>query len=130
MQTIGKYFHNNYMANPDTALLQDAVLFNVLYFFCHRGKQNLHAMTKETFKIQVEYDGTCYIQQQVDEPDKNHREDTRELANQGKMYEIPGKHIKFNKNFKFHFFTESTNFHSVCTKLLRYLSDISTTFAI
>ena len=65
-------------------------MFNIIYFFCHHGKENLHAMTKYTFKIKVDYEGTRYLQQQeVDEMDKNNHEESTDLANQAKMYENP-----------------------------------------
>ena len=46
-------------------------------------------MTLDTFKLQVEPDGTKYVYQNVDEMDKNHGIDKSDPANQGKMYENP-----------------------------------------
>ena len=56
-------------------------------------------MTKNWFKIEVSPTGERYIIQNVDEMDKNHGEDDPNLANQGKMYEVPGEseiiHFKY-----------------------------------
>ena len=48
-------------------------------------------MTKDFFKIEVLPSGECYVVQVKDELDKNHRENSTDLTNQGKMYEVPGK---------------------------------------
>ena len=48
-------------------------------------------MTKNTFKIG--HDGTTnlhYIYQNEDEADKNHSASDTSIANQGRIYEIPG----------------------------------------
>ena len=42
------------------------------------------------FEVIVKADGTKYVQQAVDEKDKNHGVNDTDLANRGKMYEQPG----------------------------------------
>ena len=91
MQKIGQYFKHDYVSAPDPGLLQECILFNVLYFFCCHGKENLHPMTKQHFAVAIKYDGSQYVHQVIDELDKNHWESTTELANQAKMYSNPGK---------------------------------------
>ena len=88
LERIGTYFDHPYISNPNPALLQETVMFNIMYYFCHHGQENLHEMTKRHFKVRVNYDGTCYVCQVIDELDKNHRES---MANQAKMYAEPGK---------------------------------------
>ena len=75
MKKTGTYF-NNFMTNPNPALLQEPVLFHIIYFFCRHGKENLHEMTKNTFKVCIE-NGTHFLRQDKDELDKNHWEDSR-----------------------------------------------------
>ena len=53
--------------------------------------ENLEYMTPGHYKVVVEPDGTRYVIQNIDELDKNHREDCTDLANDGKMYTNPGK---------------------------------------
>ena len=48
---IGQSFHHDHMNKPDPKLLQRNVLFYIIYFFCRHGRENLYAMTKDTFKI-------------------------------------------------------------------------------
>ena len=64
MKKTGTYF-NNFMTNPNPALLQESVLFHIIY---------LHEMTKNTFKVCIK-NGTHFLRQ--DELDKNHWEDSR-----------------------------------------------------
>ena len=49
MKAIDKYFQG-YM-KPNAEILQEVCLFNVLYYGCHRGRENLAAMTKDTFEV-------------------------------------------------------------------------------
>ena len=43
-------------------------------------------MTKQTFKLVCEPDGTEYYMQDIDEMDKNHGADDPNKTNQGRMY--------------------------------------------
>ena len=72
--------------------LQQTIIFYIIYFFCHRGRKNLHAMTKETFKVIVEPDGTEYVVQSIDEQDKNHTFQDTERTNEGRMYATNSKY--------------------------------------
>ena len=78
------------MNKPNPKKLQQQVIFYILYFFCHRGKENLYDMLQETFELCTEYDGTQYIKQSLEEVDKNHGPDDPP-SNEGRMYEIEGK---------------------------------------
>ena len=89
--TIGGYFCVDHMKTPNPKKLQQAVLFYIMYYFCRRGQENLYAMKKNHFEVVIETDGTKYVQQLMDEKDKNHGINDTELAKQGRMYEQKGK---------------------------------------
>ena len=80
------------MNSPDPKKLQQNVMFNVIYYTCRRGMENLEYMSLKHLEVFVEYDGTRYVKQSIDEVDKNHREQDTELANEGKMSANPGKY--------------------------------------
>lgn len=48
-------------------------------------------MTKQTFQIAKDSDGTAYIYQAIDEMDKNHSAKDTDFTNQGWIYEVKGK---------------------------------------
>ena len=87
---ISDYFDIDHVQNPQPRILQQCVQFFIMYFFCRRGQENLQEMTKDHFKQIVEYDGTTYIIQAIDEKDKNHGVNDTEMANQVKMYKSTG----------------------------------------
>ena len=70
--------------------LLNKVWFEVMYFLCRRGKENLRAMTKETFELSTDSTGKRYIYQKQEELDKNHRDTTTAAVTQGRMYELQG----------------------------------------
>ena len=74
---INKHFEDvDYMNNPNPRKLLHTVLFNIMCYTCRRGLWNLENMTLvDHYKFIVEPDGTCYVIQNTDELDKNHRED-------------------------------------------------------
>ena len=91
MARLAFYFNVDHIKRPNPYVLQRAVIFNIIYYLCRRGQENLHSMTKDFFKIEVLPSGERYVVQVKDELDKNHRENSTDLTNQGKMYEVPGK---------------------------------------
>ena len=52
--------------------LQNKVWFDIMFFLCRRGQENLRDMTKNTFGIGVNAAGRRYVYQVEDEADKNH----------------------------------------------------------
>ena len=78
--------------NPNTPVgLQQKVWFDVMFFLCRRGRENLRTMTTTSFSMKTDRTGT-YVYQAQDELDKNHREsaDPLESNTDGRKYEVPG----------------------------------------
>lgn len=90
MAKLAAHFDHDIMNNPNPRLLQKAVLFNIIFFFCHRGRQNIYTFTQDIFDIATDPDGTQYVYQAVDEMDKNHGVEEKLPANDGRMYEQKG----------------------------------------
>ena len=97
MSKLNTYFITNMQGPPNAKLLQEIVLFNIIYYGGRRGYENLRSMTKDTFKILRDGDGHQYIKQVVKEFDKNHHEDDLTESNEARIYEQPGK-LKNNVN--------------------------------
>lgn len=92
LKKITDYFKEGMSGPPNAALLQEIVLFNTVLYMCRRGRENLRAMSKETFKIAVDpEDNRRYIYQAIDEADKNHSSECTGNSNDGRIYEVPGK---------------------------------------
>lgn len=53
--------------------LQKKVWFDLMFFFCRRGRENLREMRKDTFAVAADSTGRRFVHQVVDEADKNHR---------------------------------------------------------
>ena len=72
--------------------LQEKVLFDIIYYLCRRGRENLRDMSKDTFAIRKDSMGKAYVCQVKDELDKNHRETDKpdESITVGRMYETGG----------------------------------------
>ncbi len=93
MIKLGDYFYQDFSADQEFSpkKLQQAVMFSLMYFTCRRGRENLHEMTPQTYKLFQDGDGLEYIMQDIDELDKNHQQDSMEVANKGKMVATPGE---------------------------------------
>ena len=90
MANLAGYFNIDHFESPNPAVLQRNVIFNIIYYMCRRGQENLYNMEKDWFGIAVE-NGDTVIKQMKDEMDKNHSEDSFIMTNQGRMYEVPGE---------------------------------------
>ena len=60
------------------ALLQEKVQFEIRFYFCRRGAENMHKMTKDTFEVKQSPEGERYVCQVKDELNKNHQENCKE----------------------------------------------------
>ena len=97
LEKLTNYFLMHISGPPNPRKLQEVMLFNVIFYLCRRGRENLRPMTKSTF--QVAFDETSrreYIFQAEDELDKNHQEQDTSIANEGRIYELPGKINNFS----------------------------------
>ena len=90
MEHLAIYFSVDHIQTPNPSILQRNVLFNIMYYLCRRGKENLHSMTKNWFSVIDDGNGDCYVMLTLDEMDKNHKEDDTQLTNQGRMYSVKG----------------------------------------
>ncbi|KAJ8301588.1 hypothetical protein KUTeg_020575 [Tegillarca granosa] len=73
--------------------LQQKVWFEIMFYLCRRGRENLRDMTtRETFAVGTDSTGRRYAYQVRSELDKNHRERDKpdESIGEGRMYEILG----------------------------------------
>ena len=67
------YDENNIVFNPYCpGGLQRKVWFDLMYFLCRRGRENLREMKKGTFVVAKDTNGKEYVYQALDEADKNH----------------------------------------------------------
>ena len=66
---------DNVVFNIDTPYgLQKKMWFDIMYFLCRRGRENLREMKKKsTFGLCKDAAGMEYVYQIIDEADKNHR---------------------------------------------------------
>ena len=77
MKKIRDYFKDvDCMNKPNPRKLEWNVLFNIIYYTCRPGNENLEFMSLDHFKVVTENDGTRYVIQAIDELDKNHQEDS------------------------------------------------------
>ncbi len=84
--------YNSEVMDPDDCpqSLQNKVQFDLRFFMCRRGNENLYKMTKDTFKVKKDLSmGLHYVVKTKDELDKNHSEKQTELVS-GIMPELPG----------------------------------------
>lgn len=77
---------------PDTPIgLANKVQFDIRLYFCRRGQENMHSMTKSTFTIKTDNKTRLrYVTKIIDELTKNRRENDKELVS-GIMPETPGE---------------------------------------
>ena len=69
------YNHKYLDAEAGPRALQRKVMFNVRYYFCRRGSENIHDMTKETFRLAFDKETKiAYLFKAKDEMTKNHQE--------------------------------------------------------
>ena len=96
MEKLSSYFVVNMQGPVSGKLLQEVVLFQIIYTMGRRGRENLRQMTKETFQIDEDpKDGRKFIFQAISEYDKNHTEKDTIKGNEGRIYQLPGELLNF-----------------------------------
>ena len=87
LERIAEYF-----AHDHVTTLQQNMIFDIIYYFCSRGRENLYTMKRITsFKLITKTDGSQYVVQHIDELDKNHGPGDSTKTNEGRMYATGGK---------------------------------------
>ena len=86
---IRNYFEKSMKSHPNARNLQEMMLFNIIYYSGHKGRENLRFMTPATFEIGHDPDGRCYIHQVIKEHDKNHKENDIQRSNEARIYGNP-----------------------------------------
>ena len=89
---IRKLYHQTHLMNPDTPQgLLNKVLFETIFYFCRRGRENIRELEASDFEIKVDADNRCYVVKVKSEQTKNHTGTTNENEGDGgRMYEIGG----------------------------------------
>ena len=77
------------ISNPVT--LQNKIFFEVMLYFCRRGRQNLPQLKKTDFSVMTDGKGNKYVRKITDELTKNRRENDDGL-DRGIMLENSGPH--------------------------------------
>ncbi|XP_076080239.1 uncharacterized protein LOC143051094 [Mytilus galloprovincialis] len=93
-EDLQKLYNTNSIAiNTTTPYgLQKKVWFDIMFYLCRRGQENLRSMTKNTFAIKTDSSGREYVHQQIDEYDKNHRDEASpdDTVGEARMYAREG----------------------------------------
>jgi hypothetical protein len=66
--------------------------FDLMFYLCRRGQENLRSMSKSTFDINTDCSGREFVYQKEDEFDKNHRDSSApdDTVGEGRIYTRPG----------------------------------------
>ena len=90
LERIAEYFSHDHMNDPNPKILQQQMIFYIIYFFCWRGRENLYEMQQDTYTVITNPDGSQLVVQNIDEIDKNHGPEDSTETNQGRMYPTGG----------------------------------------
>jgi hypothetical protein len=87
------YINDHHAFDINTPVgLQQKVWFEIVFYLCRRGRENIREMNKDTFKIGKDASGQEYVVQAIDEADKNHgsKDKPNDTIGEGRIYSIPG----------------------------------------
>ena len=60
--------------------LENKIMFDMRFYFYHRGNENVHSWTKETFKLKFDIENSMsFVEKILDEETKNHKETNAEV---------------------------------------------------
>jgi hypothetical protein len=87
-----KDFHKlyDYLDSNNNVKLQEKVFLDLMLYFGHRGRENIHDLTITYFAATTDVDGRIYVYMKLDKLTKNHQEDENTVD--GRMYYRGGKH--------------------------------------
>ncbi|XP_069140976.1 uncharacterized protein KIAA1958-like [Argopecten irradians] len=85
-----KMYQSDIFSTNTAEGLQKRTLFEYLYYFCNRGRENLRDIKKSDFQISIDAEGRRYVTVNSRQT-KNHRgDDLRDKDKEGRMYDQPG----------------------------------------
>ena len=75
-----KMYNHPYL-DPDSGreALQQKVQFDIRFYFCHRGAENMETMKKTMFAVRCDKNGAEYVCKVEEEATKNHRETDQDI---------------------------------------------------
>jgi len=92
-EDLNKLYESDSFSKDNPESLQHRVLFEYLYYYCNRGRENVREVQKDDFVIKTDARGRRYITIHRKRQTENHRgddfTDTDDKA--GRVYEKPGK---------------------------------------
>ena len=88
-EDLKKLYESTAFGLDDPEKLQNKVFFEVMLYFCRRGRQNLRQLKKTNFSFNTDSTGARYVCKATNELTKKGREDG-EGFDGGFMYEKPG----------------------------------------
>jgi hypothetical protein len=97
-QDISKLYDTVFSTENPLAL-QKKTMFEYMYYFCNRGRENLRELQKEDFSISTDSTGRQYVTVR-EKQTKNHRGDDMQdtSSKQARMYDKPGMY-KLQKKY-------------------------------
>ena len=72
-EDIKKLYESGVFYTDSPATLQNKVFFQIMFFFCRRGRQNLRELKRDDFAIKTNPQGQRCVVKKSDELKKNHR---------------------------------------------------------
>ena len=90
-EDLKKLYESTAFGLDDPEKFQNKVFFEVMLYFCRRGRQNLRQLKKTDFSFNTDSTGARYVCKATNELTKNRREDD-EGFDGSLMYEKPGKY--------------------------------------
>ncbi|XP_062593498.1 uncharacterized protein LOC134254976 [Saccostrea cucullata] len=89
-EDLSKLYDTEFSTETPTAL-QKKTIFEYIYYFCNRGRENIRELQKEDFTISTDSTGREYVTVR-ERQTKNHRGDDLmdTSVKQGRMYDRPG----------------------------------------
>ena len=88
-----KLYCDEHAFNPMKPVgLQNKVWFDIMFYVCRRGRENLREITRETIVVSTDSLGQKFIFQKLDEADKNHTHSAvpDDTVGEARICEIPG----------------------------------------
>ena len=90
-EDLRKLYESDVFNQSRPRTLQNKIFFEVMLYFCRRGRQNLRELKKTDFSFRRDGKGARYVCKTTDELTKNRREDDEGFEG-GTMFEKPGPH--------------------------------------